>query len=134
MKKLLLTLIVLLATLCMSACSISLTGLSENEITKLVCQEITPDMTYDEIFSKLESMGFELTHDMNVVPTQSLQFPSVVFSYKNVHVRAHLNYTVNKGYEHEQITSYKSDKIIINGIGSLVVKVSGSRDETVIIP
>ena len=130
MKKILLAILSIVTLLLASSCFNKVTtykDLSEKEVSKLVRRHITQDMTHEEIFAKLESLGFEKLWDINIVYGTKDVWPQVAYVMGDVKVITVLDFTLNVDYDYIfnnggfNGEGYKSEYITVNGVGGVVV-------------
>ena len=123
MKKILSILLVMLLIISFTACATptpaitAMSELSEIEVSELLRQHITPDMSHEDVFSKLEALGFVKTRDVSIAYYLSGWYESVEYSMGDVFIVIGLDieYHIDIGETKAEIGSYKSELITVHG-------------------
>ncbi|MBE5818693.1 MAG: hypothetical protein E7312_06515, partial [Clostridiales bacterium] len=124
MKKALLIVISIATLLLTSSCFYKVRpykDLSEEDVSKLLRIHISSDMTHEEIFSKLESLGFEKFSDVHIDGLELWQ--DVIYYLGDVYVYVTLDITLNADVDNiianGGINSYKSEYVTVNGVNNV---------------
>ena len=139
MKKKLSILLVMLLVICFSACVTptpvesptpsqtftpaptpaitAMSELSEIEISELLRQNITRDMSHEDVFSKLEAWGFIKWRDISVTDVGGMIVDYVSYVKGDVVVLVGLDMEYHVDWNGVySINSYKSDQVTVNGV------------------
>lgn len=100
----------------------AMSELSEIEVSELLRQHITPDMSHEDVFSKLEALGFDLSRDIYIANTASSVYDYLIYTMGDVAVSVGLDMEYHVDLKGDySITSYKSDQVTINGVSFIGV-------------
>ena len=95
----------------------AMSELSEIEVSELLRQHITRDMSHEDVFSRLEALGFIKWRDVLLSNTFSSINEDVIYLMGDVTVQIFLDieYRIDLTDDY-YIDSYKSDQITVNGV------------------